>query len=100
MKKHLTKKEIINFIKVEKTFLKENFGVLNIGLFGSYARDQHNQDSDIDLLVEFSKPSFDCFAGLQIYMEKELHKKIKIVRKRNLSNSRFLKRIEQDVIYA
>ena len=100
MKKNLSKREIINFIKEEKTFLKENFGVLNIGLFGSYARDQHNQDSDIDFLVEFSKPSFDYLAGLQIYMEKKFNKKIEIVRKRSLSNNRFFERIEQEAIYA
>jgi len=100
MKKNLSKREIINFIKEKKTFLKENFGVLNIGLFGSYARDQHNQDSDIDFLVEFSKPSFDYLAGLQIYMEKKFNKKIEIVRKRSLSNNRFFERIEQEAIYA
>ncbi len=100
MKKNLSKREIINFIKVEKTFLKENFGVLNIGLFGSYARGQHNQDSDIDFLVEFSKPSFDYIAGLQIYMEKKFNKKIEIVRKRSLHNNRFFERIEQEAIYA
>ena len=100
MKKNLSKREIINFIKVEKTFLKENFGVLNIGLFGSYARDQNNQDSDNDFLVEFSKPSFDYLVVLQIYMEKKFNKKIEIVRKRNLNNSRFFERIEQEAIYA
>ena len=100
MKKILSKKEIINLITVEKTFLKEKFGVLNIGLFGSYARDEHNQDSDIDFLVEFSKPSFDCLTGLQIYMEKKFNKKIEIVRKRSLSNNRFFERIEQEAIYA
>ena len=100
MKKKLSKRKIINLIKSEKTFLKNNFGVLKIGLFGSYARDQHNQDSDIDFLVEFSKPSFDYLVGLQIYMEKKLNKKIEIVRKRNLSNSKFFERIEQETIYA
>jgi len=54
MNKALSKYEIINLIKAEKAFLKENFGVLNIGLFGSYAKDQQNFDSDIDFLVEFS----------------------------------------------
>ncbi len=69
-------------------------------MFGSYARDQHNQDSDIDFLVEFSKVSFDSFAGLQIYLEKKFNKKIEIVRKRGLSNSPFFKRIEKETIYA
>jgi uncharacterized protein len=99
MKKKLSKKEIMNLIKIEKTFLKKNFGVLNIGLFGSYARDQQNKDSDIDFLVEFSKPSFDCLAGLQIYMEKKFNKKIEIVRKRSLNHSKFFERIEQETVY-
>ncbi|MCD4720254.1 MAG: nucleotidyltransferase domain-containing protein [Desulfobacula sp.] len=100
MNKALSKYEIINLIKAEKAFLKENFGVLNIGLFGSYAKDQQNLDSDIDFLVEFSEPRFDWIASLQIYMEKKFEKKIEIVRKRNLSKSRFFERVEQEIIYA
>ena len=100
MKKKLSKREIISLIKVEKFFLRENYGVLNIGLFGSYGREQHNQDSDIDFLVEFSKPGFDSFVGLQIYLEKKFGKKIEIVRKRNLTDSSFFKRIEKEAIYA
>jgi len=100
MKKALSKNEIISLIKAEKTFLKENFGVLNIGLFGSYAKNQQNSDSDIDFLVEFSEPRFDWIASLQIYMEKKFDKKIEIVRKYSRSKSRFLERIEQEIIYA
>jgi len=36
MRKALSKNEIINLIKAGKSFLKETFGVLNIGLFGSH----------------------------------------------------------------
>jgi hypothetical protein len=46
------------------------------------------------------KLRFDYLAGLQIYMEKKFNKKIEIVRKRNLNNSRFFERIEQEAIYA
>ncbi|NOX34470.1 MAG: toxin-antitoxin system toxin subunit [Deltaproteobacteria bacterium] len=100
MDKALSKNEIISLITAEKAFLKEKFGVLNIGLFGSYAKDQQNLDSDIDFLVEFSEPRFDWIVSLQIYMEKKFEKKIEIVRKRNLSKSRFFERIEQEIIYA
>ena len=99
MSRVLSRNEIIDLIKAEKDFLKENFGVLNIGLFGSYAKNQQNSDSDIDLLVEFSEPCFDWIASLQIYMEKKFDKKIEIVRKRNLSKSRFFERVEQEIIY-
>lgn len=100
MNKVLSKNEIIDLIKTEKDFLKKNFGVINIGLFGSYAKDQQNPNSDIDFLVEFSEPRFDWIASLQIHMEKKFQKKIEIVRKRNLCKSRFLQRIEQEIIYA
>jgi predicted nucleotidyltransferase len=100
MKKALSKNEIISLIKSEKAFLKENFGVLHIGLFGSYAKNQQTSESDIDFLVEFSEPRFDWIASLQIYMEKKFEKKIEIVRKYNRSKSGFLNRIEQEIIYA
>jgi len=99
MKKALSKNEIISLIKAEKPFLKENFGVLHIGLFGSYAKNQQNSESDIDFLVEFLEPRFDWMASLQVYMEKKFEKKIEIVRKRSQSKSRFLERIEQEIIY-
>jgi len=100
MNKALTKNEIIRLIKAEKVFLREKFGVINIGLFGSYAKDQQNLDSDIDFLVEFSEPRFDWVASLQIYMEKKFERKIEIVRKRNIRKSNFFKRVEQEIIYA
>jgi predicted nucleotidyltransferase len=99
MEMKLTKDEIINSLKADKTFLKENFGVINIGLFGSYAKDQQDLDSDIDLLVEFTEPRFDWMANLQRYMEDKFDKKIEIVRKRSLSKSRFFDRVEQEIIY-
>ena len=100
MSKNLSKYEIISFIKAEKSFLKENFGVLNIGLFGSYAKDQQTPDSDIDFLVEFAEPRFEWVAGLKVYMEKKFDRKIEIIRKRTLDKSRFFEHIEQEIIYA
>lgn len=100
MKEHLSKTDIINLIRNEKKFLKSEFGVLTIGLFGSYAKGEENADSDIDFLVELTEPRFDWLAGLQIYMEKKFEKKIELVRKSSLVKSRFIKRVEKDIIYA
>jgi hypothetical protein len=100
MSKNLSKNEIISIIKAEKSFLKDNFGVINIGLFGSYAKNQQTPDSDIDLLVEFAEPRFEWVAGLNIYMEKKFGRKIEIIRRRALNKSRFFERIEREIIYA
>jgi predicted nucleotidyltransferase len=45
------------------------FGVHRIGVFGSHARDEDALDSDVDVLVEFNKPTFDNFMDLVFYLE-------------------------------
>ena len=96
----LTRNTIINLLKAEKSYLTKEFGVVNIGLFGSFARGQSDRDSDIDLIVELREPRFDYLAGLQVYLENKFNRKIEIVRKGNRINSRFVKRVEKDTIYA
>ncbi len=96
----LSHKEIINHLKAEKPFLSEKFGVISIGLFGSYARGEEDADSDIDFVVELKKPSFEWLAGLQVYLEKKFDRKIELVRRGRNINRRFVSRIAKDVIYA
>lgn len=96
----LTYKEILEAFRSERTFLQKEFGVINIGIFGSYVKGIQQDDSDIDLFVEFEKPSFDWTAGLQIYLERKFNKKIELIRKGEKVNRRFAERIKGDVIYA
>ena len=96
----LGRNEIINLLKAEKSYLTKEFGVVNIGLFGSFARGQSKRDSDLFLIVELKEPKFDYLAGLQVYLENKFNRKIEIVRKDKRINSRFTKKIEKGVIYA
>ena len=100
MKQHLSHKDILRFLKAEKAFLRNEFGVITIGLFGSYAKGNQKVDSDIDLLVELKEPRFEWIAGLQMYLEKRFDKKIELVRKSDNVNRRFTQRIENEVLYA
>lgn len=65
----LNKKDILEFLKKNKDYLKQNFEVTSISLFGSFARGEETEESDIDLLVEIEKPTLHNVAGLQIYLE-------------------------------
>ena len=94
----LNSETILSTLKKEKDFLKQNFGVLEIGIFGSYANGDFNSDSDIDIAVKFVKPSFDYFVNLQIYLEKNLNSKIDLYRLRD-SKTNFQKLIEKNIIY-
>ena len=55
-----TKDFIISTIKTHKSELSQ-FGIKDIGLFGSYAREEQSAKSDIDILIDFEpdKESFD-----------------------------------------
>jgi predicted nucleotidyltransferase len=48
----LTQENILNFLSENKLFLREQFHVVKIGIFGSFARNEQNPDSDIDILTE------------------------------------------------
>ena len=54
----MTKSDILNFLDEKKSFLKKQYHVDAIGLFGSYARDEATQKSDIDIVISTSVKSF------------------------------------------
>jgi predicted nucleotidyltransferase len=55
------KDQILSFISQNKNMLLEKFHITKIGLFGSYARGEQKDSSDIDLLVEFEENTQDLF---------------------------------------
>ena len=93
-------KEILRILKKEKPYLKDNFGLLSIGLFGSYAKGREKPDSDIDVIVELTEARFDYIAGLQIYLEERFGKPVEVIRKGKGLSDRFLKRISETIQYA
>ncbi|MBM9548754.1 nucleotidyltransferase domain-containing protein [Leptospira sp. 201903074] len=93
-----SKQELIKELSKIKPILNHDFGVLQIGIFGSFAKDKINSESDVDLLVEMKNPDFDSLAGLQIFLEKLLERNVDLVRKRNQIKPSFLNRIQKDII--
>lgn len=82
-----TKKHILNTIQLHKEKLNQ-VGVLRIGLFGSYARDEQSDQSDIDILIEFApkKENFDNYMAAYDYIEQLFkNNKVEIVTKNGLS---------------
>ncbi|TGL45965.1 nucleotidyltransferase family protein [Leptospira perdikensis] len=93
-----TKKELIEELTKIKPILNNDFGVLKIGVFGSFAKDTVNSNSDVDLLVEMKSPDFDSFVGLKIFLENLFERNVDLVRKRNQIKPSFLNRIQKDII--
>ena len=100
-KRHIvTKQEILDVLRQEQPYLRKNFGVLSIGLFGSYAKGIQGPESDVDLLVELTEPRFDFLVGIQLHLEKKIGKPVELIRKRPGLIERFLKRVEKNIHYA
>ena len=85
-------------ILLNKDRLGSRYGLSSIGIFGSYARNEQREDSDLDLLVEFSKPVGLEFIDLADELEDLLHLKVDLVSKAGVS-SRYLPHIEKDILY-
>lgn len=95
----MNRENILNTIKSEKSYIQSHFGVKEIALFGSYARGEAKANSDVDLLVSFSKPSYNLFMGLNIFLENKLKTKIELTRKGPHLSKRFMELIQHDLIY-
>jgi len=93
----VTKEYILNFLTTNKKLLNEKYSVTKIGLFGSYARDEATEDSDIDILVEMP-PSFDNFFDLKYFLENAFGKTVDLGKVKNL---RLLvkKYVDKEVVY-
>lgn len=52
----MTKEEIKKILDEHRQYLSAEYGVEKIGVFGSYRKGTAHQDSDLDLLIEFSRP--------------------------------------------
>lgn len=77
-KPSLTRARILKILRDQEETLKK-YSVKRIGLFGSYARGEQKRGSDIDLLVEFEKPTYDNFYDLIVYLEKLFGRKVQVL---------------------
>jgi len=76
----MTLADIQNLLHENGDFLENAFGVKKIGIFGSYARETAVSNiSDIDILVEFSRPIGWEIVDLHAYLENLLSKGVDLV---------------------
>lgn len=90
--------EIKDMLQRLKPKLQQRFHVSEIGLFGSVVRDDFTPSSDIDIVVDFSKPVGIEFIDLANYIESKLMRPVDLVSRLGIKKSYF-QAIESEIEY-
>lgn len=91
----LTQQNILNFLSENKLFLREQFHVVKIGIFGSFARNEQNPDSDIDILIEMENNVsnvYDLKWNLREFLKNQFQRDV------DICNSKHIKPYAKDYI--
>lgn len=81
-----------------KPELAQRFHVRSLGIFGSVTRHDFTPESDIDIIVELSRPVGMEFIDLADFIERKLQKKVDLVSRAGI-RERYFKAIEPEIVY-
>jgi predicted nucleotidyltransferase len=91
--------EVIAILRRFKKTNKDRYEIIRIGVFGSVARGNINEQSDIDVVVELGKPDLFYLIGIKQDLEEKFHRSVDIVRYRDRMNAFLKGRIDKEAVY-
>lgn len=81
----MNKRTILDLLRKHKPVLEKRFDLFELGLFGSAARDEADDQSDIDVLVSFEGPATSQrYFGVQFYLEDLLGRPVDLITRKAL----------------
>jgi len=94
-----TRNDILNTLRELKPTLVEKYYVAELALFGSYARDEQTENSDIDLMVATNGGTFRDFSNLYHQLKQFFPQhKVQVVSKKAIK-PQYFERLEKDLLY-
>ena len=91
----MNKDDYIVLLQQHADEMRNNYGLRSMTMFGSMARGESNENSDVDLCVEM-EPKFIANVRLKEFLEKLLNRSVDLVRMHKHINPFLLKEIEKD----
>ncbi|MBF0524481.1 MAG: nucleotidyltransferase domain-containing protein [Deltaproteobacteria bacterium] len=95
----ITKNEALNLIKQYKNRFGEKYGIQEIGIFGSVARETNTEESDVDVVIKIHPPSLITMSHIRIDLEEMMHRHVDLIHYREKMNSFLKQRIESEAVY-
>jgi uncharacterized protein len=91
--------DILAILREFKRDYAEKYGILEIGIFGSIARDDAREDSDVDICVKTITPNPFTLVHIREEIEGRVQKHVDIIRVREKMNPFLKERIEKEARY-
>jgi predicted nucleotidyltransferase len=95
----MTKENILEFLEQNKKNFLNKYQISNIALFGSYARDEEDKESDIDIAIETTLTDYFKLYDFKEELENFFKLKVDVIRLRDRMNESLKKRIANEGIY-
>ena len=95
----MDREKILNELRKYKPVLEKKYGIVRLGIFGSVARGDIKNSSDIDIVVEIKNTDPFILLDIKEELSKLLGCKVDLIRLRKNINKILKKRIEKEVIY-
>jgi predicted nucleotidyltransferase len=93
-----TLEKILRILRERKPELQKKYPISRLGVFGSYARGDATENSDIDIAVEITGPMGLNFIAMANEIEEILGTRVDVVPKRSIK-SHYLPYVERDIVY-
>lgn len=90
---------ILKELRRIKPDLAKLYGVTKIGIFGSFARNEIREDSDVDVVVEMREPDLFYMVHIKETLEESFKMPVDVIRYRKMMNSRLKARIDREAVY-
>lgn len=91
--------EILAILQEYKITAADKYGILAIGVFGSVARDEATDESDVDICIKTKTPDAFVLVHIKDEIEQLVHKHVDIVRVRDKMNPFLKNRLEKEALY-
>jgi len=91
--------DILAILRNFKRDYAEKYGIVEIGIFGSFARDEAGEDSDVDICIKTETPNPFALVHIKEDIEALVRKRVEIVRVRDKMNPFLRERIEREGRY-
>jgi len=96
----MKRQEVLKVLESYKRNHAEEFGIVRIGIFGSVARDEATQESDVDVVIETKNPNLFKLSRIRLDLEELMHTHVDLISYRESMNTFLKERIQKEAVYA